>query len=501
MSKPMQSSRHKSRLAKGGFVFAACYLLMLLFIFFMIMLNDPKGWTQFFTEQYFDVLFLVVTIFFLMFIVYFYFFFEDKQYLMNKRNIFLVFSLLIFGVILCYISSKFIEPHVRPIVLLPLLASFLTNRRHALFLNFIFTFLMFDIDVYTNLYAASTQLTAVIYAPLVHGFVSGTLAVYLSRKVRTRGGLVITGLILALPTMIICALLNLTELAGGAAEYAIAVGYRGLGCVASAILALSCLPLFEIIFHCDTVFRLRELTGAKAPLLARLQKEAPGTFNHSAVVAQLAEVCAVALGENQELARAAAYYHDIGKLKQPDCFTENQADYNVHDELTPELSADIIRSHAIDGYDLLVHAHMPQIIADVAREHHGTLPVKYFYNKAVRISGEDVNVKDYSYLGPTPRSKIAAIIMIADGSEAAVRASADRSPEAVERVVRSIIEERMDLEQFAECDITQRDLTVIKQTLVDALSGVYHHRVKYPSIRFTRDKHTVLDKPEKTDDN
>ena len=227
-----------------------------------------------------------------------------------------------------------------------------------------------------------------------------------------------------------------------------------------------------------------------------MKRDAPGTFNHSLIVAQLAESCSLAIGENAELARAAAYYHDVGKLKAPDCFTENQSGYNVHDELTPELSADIIRSHAVEGYDLLIKAHLPRVIADVAREHHGTLPIKYFYDKATRLSGEEVDIKAFSYSGPTPRSKIAAIIMIADAAEAATRAMKDRDPEHVERTVRSIIEERMDLGQFADCNITMKELTTIKETLVDALSGVHHHRVEYPAIRFNRDKKAVEDKDE-----
>ena len=274
------------------------------------------------------------------------------------------------------------------------------------------------------------------------------------------------------------------------------VGYSILGCVVSAILALAGLPVFETAFNRLTVFRLRELTSTNAPLLVRLKQEAPGTFNHSLIVAQIAESCAVAIGENAELARAAAYYHDVGKLKQPDCFTENQAGYNVHDELMPELSADIIRSHARDGYELLTAAHFPQIIADVAREHHGTLPIKYFYDKAMRLSGGDADIKDYSYLGPTPRTRIAAIVMIADASEAATRALSDRSPENVERTVRAIIEERMDLDQFADCDITIRDLSVIRRTLVETLSGVHHHRVEYPAIRFNRDRQAVKEEKE-----
>ena len=501
MSKNTQGPKRKSHLAGGAVGFASCYLLVLVFVFIMIVLNNPKGWKSYFHEETFNIIFLIVSIFFLVFIVYFYFFFEDKQYLTKPGNVLLLFTLLIISMMLCYAGSK-IEPHVRPILLFPLITVFLTNRRHALFLNFIFTFLMFDIDYYTNLYpeaSLSAGLLAVIYAPLVHGFVSGTLAVYLSGRVKTRAGLLLTGLVLAVPTMIICALLNLSAISGGVAEYAKAVGFRGIGCIVSAILALALLPLFEGMFNRLTAFRLRELTSTNAPLINRLKQEAPGTFNHSLIVAQLCESCAVAVGENAELARAAAYYHDVGKLKQPDCFTENQTDYNVHNELTPELSADIIRSHAKDGYELLVSAHLPKQIADIAREHHGTLPIKYFYDKAMRLSGGEANLKDFSYFGPTPQSKLAAIVMIADGAEAATRALADRTPENVERTVRSIIEERIDLDQFAECDITMKELTIIKQTLVSALSGIHHHRVEYPAIRFTRDKQTVKEEDETHD--
>lgn len=132
----------------------------------------------------------------------------------------------------------------------------------------------------------------------------------------------------------------------------------------------------------------------------------------------------------------------------------------------------------------------------MAREHHGTLPIKFFYDKAIRLAGE-ADIKDFSYLGPLPQTKISAIIMVADAAEAAVRASSDRSPERVEKVCRSIIEERMNLNQFDECDITMKELTVIKRTLVEALSGVHHHRVEYPNIQFNRDREAV--KTEDTD--
>ena len=130
--------------------------------------------------------------------------------------------------------------------------------------------------------------------------------------------------------------------------------------------------------------------------------------------------------------------------------------------------------------------HLPEFLADVALQHHGTLPIRYFYAKALKMTDGELNIEDFSYMGPKPQSKLAAIIMIADASEAAVRAVNARKPEEVEKCIRGIIEERMDLEQFSECDITMVEITKIKQALIDTLTGVYHHRVKYPTIKYKK---------------
>ena len=254
----------------------------------------------------------------------------------------------------------------------------------------------------------------------------------------------------------------------------------------STILFLAVLPLCEVGFNCLTVYRLRELTSSDAKILKKLKEDTPGTYNHSMIVAQLAEACAAAIGENMDYARAAALYHDVGKLHHPEYFTENQAGYNLHDELTPELSADIIRLHAKEGEDLIRANHLPDFLADIAVQHHGTLPIRYFYAKALKMTDGELNIEDFSYLGPKPQTKIAAIIMIADAAEAAVRAGGARTAEEVERAVRSVIEERMDFEQFAECDITMADLTKIRQALVSAFMGASHHRIKYPTIKYKR---------------
>ncbi len=498
----VRSEGKKRKYAGSALVYAAGYFVLILMVFLIIVCNDFKGWTRFFTAHYANVIFVAVSVFFLVAIIYCYYFFEDREVLLKAGNTVLVFTIFVLSTILCYVFGRFVSAYARPFALFAILCTFLLSRKSAIFLNFIYSVFLFIIDMYTNMAVggvmyASSELTADMFSTLMLGFASGTLAVFLSERVKTRLGLMATGVILIFPTCLVVLLLKLPEIAGeGWQNYIVPIGWRAFGSVISAVLALAVMPVFEAMFNRLTSFRLRELTSSNAPLLDKLKREAPGTFNHSLIVAQLAESCSLAIGENAELARAAAYYHDVGKLKAPDCFAENQSGYNVHDELTPELSADIIRSHAVEGYDLLIKAHLPRVIADVAREHHGTLPIKYFYDKATRLSGEEADIKDFSYYGPTPRSKIAAIIMIADAAEATTRAMKDRDPEHVERTVRSIIEERMDLGQFADCNITMKELTTIKETLVDALSGVHHHRVEYPAIRFNREKKAVEDKDE-----
>jgi putative nucleotidyltransferase with HDIG domain len=228
---------------------------------------------------------------------------------------------------------------------------------------------------------------------------------------------------------------------------------------------------------------LAELTVHKARLVRKLINVAPGTFNHSIVVSNIAEACATAIGDDALLARTCAYYHDIGKIRRPEYFGENQADgKNPHNELAPELSANIIKSHTQDGYTYVLKNGLPKEIADVCLQHHGTLPIIYFYDKAKKFTDGAVDISQYCYPGPKPQTKIAAIIMIADGCEAAARTIKNRSRENVMQVVRKIVNDRMALGQFDECDITIQELNIIIHTVVNNLTGIYHRRVEYPKV-------------------
>lgn len=250
--------------------------------------------------------------------------------------------------------------------------------------------------------------------------------------------------------------------------------------VLSAMLFMPVVALFEGIFNIADDFRLSELCNLSNPLLKRLASEAPGTFNHSLVVGTIAEACASAIGENPNLARCAAYYHDIGKLKAPLYFSENQSDYNPHDELIPEVSVSMITSHTLFGEILAKQNRLPSEIVGICRQHHGTAPVSYFFNKANNLQEEGTLAQDnYTYAGPKPQSKIAAIIMICDTVEAAIRSFTPETREGYFKRIEMLVDDKIRLRQFDECPITLGDIAIIKKTLMESLVGMHHGRIDY----------------------
>lgn len=475
----------KNECAKSIFVFFLNYLLVLLIVALFIWMNtigqEGETFRGYVTEHFNTVVYLMASMLVLFLTVYFYYMFEDKSTLCVSKSIWLIFLLLDVSIIICYFFGFFFNINSRPVALLALLALTLLGRRDAIFLNVIFALQMFSIDSFTNFSAINDYPDALLITPLMI-FSGGMIAIFVGSRVKTRLRSFLTGFAVCVPVIALTACLEYER--GTGMLYLLLYGLEAG--VFSSVLFMALLPAFEVMFNCITDYRLRELTDHDAPLMRELKDRAPGTFNHSIVVAHLAEACAIALDEDTALARAAAYYHDVGKLRQPEYFTENQMGYNPHNELSPELSVDIIRSHAKDGYELIRSKHLPKMLADVALQHHGTLPIKYFYARALKMTDGALNIEDFSYAGPKPQTKIAAIVMIADASEAISRTLPDRTPEKVESAVRDIIEERMDLDQFDECDITMKDLTVIKETIVSCLTGVYHSRVQYPKLKLKR---------------
>lgn len=249
----------------------------------------------------------------------------------------------------------------------------------------------------------------------------------------------------------------------------------------SSILTLGLLPMIESVFGVTTSIKLLELSNPNQPLLKKLMLEAPGTYHHSIMVGNLGEAAAEAVGADGLIVRIGAYYHDVGKIKRPYFFTENQFNgENPHDKISPTLSALILSSHVKDGVEMVKEAKLPPMIIDMVAQHHGNSLISYFYQKA-KESDEEVREEDYRYEQPKPQTKEAAILMMADTIEAAVRSKSDATPGQIEGFIRTLIKAKLNDGQFDECDLTFKDLDKIAETFGRVINGMYHKRIEYPA--------------------
>ncbi|HOQ24208.1 MAG TPA: HDIG domain-containing protein [Bacillota bacterium] len=257
-----------------------------------------------------------------------------------------------------------------------------------------------------------------------------------------------------------------------------------LNALLSTVLANGMLPFLEHMFGLTSFFSLMELANPSHPLLKRLLIEAPGTYYHSIIVGNLAETAAEAIEADKLLVRVGAYYHDIGKIRRPYFFVENQhGQNNPHEKLNPALSSLIITSHVKDGVELAKEFGLPEVIQHIIEQHHGTDLIRYFYQRASEVYQEEketVTESAYRYPGPKPQTKEAALIMLADAVEAAARSLKNVTPAKLEGVIQRIIQERMEYRQFDECNLTFRDLDKIREAFMKVLSGIFHHRIEYP---------------------
>ncbi|EGT0694285.1 HDIG domain-containing protein [Clostridium perfringens] len=259
--------------------------------------------------------------------------------------------------------------------------------------------------------------------------------------------------------------------------------FAAAGAILSGILTIGVLPFFESTFDIVTNAKLLELSNPNNPLLKKLLMEAPGTYHHSILVANLAELAAEQVGGNPLLARIGAYYHDVGKTKRPYFFRENQfGKKNPHDRLKPEASSKIIISHVKDGSELAKEYNLPKTIHDFIVTHHGETLVKYFYLTVKNNSEnpDEVKEEDFKYPGPKPMSKEQGIVMLADSTEAAVRSINEPTEEKIEKMVNNIIDDKLASGQLDNCDLTLRDISKIKKCFLKALNGIHHERIEYP---------------------
>jgi len=248
------------------------------------------------------------------------------------------------------------------------------------------------------------------------------------------------------------------------------------------VLALALIPVVEQALNAPTRFRLMELSDLNAPILKRLLTVAPGTYSHSVTVAHLAESACREIGADPLLARVGAYYHDIGKIEQPEYFVENQSGYNKHDEINPRLSATVIRSHVKLGVEKARALGLPEAVVAIVGEHHGNGRISYFYNQALKDDPE-AKAEDFCYPGQTPGSRESAVVMLADTVEAATRTLKRPTISRLEDFIKELVMDKVKGGQLDRCDLTFRDLETIKDSFARILAGHFHSRIEYPKMK------------------
>jgi cyclic-di-AMP phosphodiesterase PgpH len=404
------------------------------------------------------------------------FFFRREVYGNLRYLLLQAFLLLVY-----FGAARVILTNGGPLVLLPiafvtLSVAVLWDSRMALVLGLVTSVVTFSLP---GLGLEEVLFTAVM---------GGTAAAFSVRVVRRRAQ---TWVFIAIITAAYFGVLLASALLNGSGlqELGLSVLWAGANAAVSGMIAMGMVPVFEWFTGITTDQTLLEWADPNRDLLRRLSLEAPGTYAHTINVANLGELGANSIGANGLLCRVGLYYHDVGKVLKPHFFVENQPEgRNPHDKLKPRVSAGIVREHVTEGARLGREAKLPAVINDFIMEHHGTQLIAYFHNRAVEEDGADaVNEADYRYPGPRPQSRETAISMMADSIESATRVLQDPTPERVRNLVEGIVDSKMQDGQMDEAPLTLREIATLKETFVKVLSGIYHHRIDYPTTRHLTD--------------
>ena len=362
--------------------------------------------------------------------------------------------------------------YLAPVAAGSMLIAILLDNRLAHFLTLVMA-------LYVGLITEGNQLFYAITA-----FVGGTVGVFQVYRLSQISDLAKSALYVALANMVTIATLSM--IGGNLSWHLILVGILigAVNGILSAILMIGALPYLESAFSITSMIKLLELSNPNHSLLKRLLLEAPGTYHHSLMVGNLAEASAETVGANPLLVRVGAYYHDIGKLKRPEYFVENQRGFeNPHEKIAPALSALIITSHVKDGLEFARDAHLPGVVNDFIAQHHGNSLTKYFYGRALEEDRDGTISQDsFRYEGPKPQSKEVALVMLADSVEAAIRSLQEPTDAKIREMVKKIIKDKLNDGQLESCDLTFRDLDTITQSFCTILEGMYHKRIEYPEV-------------------
>ncbi|RKD34730.1 HD family phosphohydrolase [Thermohalobacter berrensis] len=396
-------------------------------------------------------------------------------YIFERRTIndvkhLVILSIIILSVILISKGISGISGYLIPISAATMLISILIDAKLAILINFVLAIII-------------GMITGNDVNNIIMLLIGGTVGAFGVINTNQRHNIFLTGLIVGVANVL--TILSFGLIADVRIQELLSkVIYGLLNGLFSSILTIGSLPLWESIFSILTPLKLLELSNPNHPLLKKLLLEAPGTYHHSIIVGNLSEAAAEAIEGNTLIARVGAYYHDVGKLKRPYLFKENQFNNeNPHNKLNPSLSTLIITSHVKDGVEMAQKYKLPNVITNIIREHHGNTLVAYFYHKALNCeNNEHIDEDNFRYDGPKPQTKEAAIIMMADSVEAAVRSMKNPTKGKIEKLVREIIKNKLNDGQLDECNLTLKDLDVIANAFSNVLLGIFHERIEYPKL-------------------
>ncbi len=397
-----------------------------------------------------------------------------KEYLLNPQKLTILMLALAISFTIC-IGGKLINVAAPPILLGAMLVTSLLGMAYGIAANLSLAVLVSSLLLGGNS-TFSTEMIHLILPALVSGFV---VIAIIQQKPNRQQVLIAGGVGAAVNTLVILAitLMTNTSIADGLTNAI----WSAAAAVVASLLCIGLGLIFETVFRLATPGKLLELSNPNHPLLRRLQLEAPGTYHHSIIVANLAESAAEAIGANPLLARVGSYFHDIGKMKRPVYFKENQLGEDPHQMTNPFVSAAILIAHTTDGLALAQNYRLPQEIQDIIVEHHGDTPVIFFYQKALEESDDQlVDMDDFRYDGHRPLSKESAIIMLADTVEAAVRSMTDPTPKTIRANIEKLVSHKIQDGQLAQAPITLSDIDKISEAFANVLNGVFHERIEYP---------------------
>lgn len=412
---------------------------------------------------------IIALVLLVMFLQWFYIYKYYKELYFDSGKLILLCVLTCISLLIARTLS-IISPFLIPLACVPMLFTLLINYKVSITSNIINCILI----------SAVVQFNIEITLLAILNSIAGAVAL---KKLQQRNDILYASIFIGAMNVVLTFTVGFL-LSNNIIEVFKKSGYSFVGSIISAILTIGFLPFFESTFNIVTSIKLLELSNPNHPVQKRLLLEAPGTYHHSILVANLAELAAEEVGGNPVVARVAAYYHDVGKIKRPMFFKENQVGKdNPHNKINPNLSTLIITSHIKDGLEIAKEYKLPSVIKDAIQQHHGTSLVKYFYVTAKNSSEkpEEVKEDDFKYPGPIPETKEIAILMLADGVEAAVRSISEPTKGKIEEMVNNIIEARLNEGQLNNCDLTLKDINKIRAAFLKALSGIYHQRIEYPT--------------------